>query len=415
MRLRGRKGQHPTRADQPVPPTTLPEEGPGRIARPAGTAEPSTARKRVGGMRGRSGESTAVRQRVACASENKEVSESMIRNGWVRVGLLLAASGGAALAEGAPAITADDQMMLAPFAAQRANFFHAALGVPRLESAASWLSPGETWIRARSEESYNEKGDPPDKHSVQNEVRAGRRVPDSFLGQFNTWLGLEVTHGLMPWLEIGMRVAYAGWDEHNDHFYFFGEDGKPLVRDEDQDIYGLGPSGRDDDLSDAVLRAKARLYEAADRTETLSLGCQVKLPLGQPRNLVDAGTTDVGVGLLSTTVLGPFAVHVNAGGVLPLGEQNLFEEDADVELNAFLCGGIGVVYRWSPTFALGVQLEGNTSAFRDVDYLDADPVTLLGGVRKLLGDYLVEAGVGFGLVREESYDYSWFLGVGRGF
>ncbi|MDI6774884.1 MAG: hypothetical protein QME60_05755 [Verrucomicrobiota bacterium] len=47
--------------------------------------------------------------------------------------------------------------------------------------------------------------------------------------------------------------------------------------------------------------------------------------------------------------------------------------------------------------------------------MNANPVTVLGGARKLLGDCLEETGAGFGPVREGSCDYTWFLSVGRGF
>ncbi|MDI6774883.1 MAG: hypothetical protein QME60_05750 [Verrucomicrobiota bacterium] len=62
---------------------------------------------------------------------------------WLLAGWLAVASAGAAPADGRPEIAAD-RMMLAPFSAQRASFFHAALGVPRMDSAAIPLLEGET-------------------------------------------------------------------------------------------------------------------------------------------------------------------------------------------------------------------------------------------------------------------------------
>ncbi len=320
-----------------------------------------------------------------------------------------------ALAVGMDATTlrADEAFrLMAPFAAQRANFFHAALGIPRLQAAWT-LDTGQHTVRFRTDHSHNTKGHPLGGSIVQARIRAGLPVENNFLGQFNTWLAVEYARGLLPGLEAGFRLGYGGWDEQQDHFYFFDREGRPLIRYEDRDVYGLGPTGRDDDLTDVVFHATMRLSQSDNRSRTFAITTQMKLPLGAPRNLTDAGTTDAAFAFLYTEIFGHVALHINAGGMVPIGKQNLFIPDADVTLRPVACGGVGLMYRGGRLWAFGLQLEGNTSAFRDVPFLAASPVTVLVGARRLAGRWSIEAGLGTGLDWQAAYDHSYFLALSR--
>jgi hypothetical protein len=217
--------------------------------------------------------------------------------------------------------------------------------------------------------------------------------------------------------EVHARAGYAGWDEHIDHFYFFSPEGTPLVEGEYRDVYGIGPTGRDGDLADVVLQSKTELYEVVTphSRHCVSLAASLKLPLGKANNLVDAGTVDPGLRLLATSTMGQLAVHLNAGAVVPLGEQNLFVEEADVDLDPMIVWGVGLVWLPTSTVACGVQIEGNTSAFSDVPFLKEDPVTALIGLRKLTLNYVIEAGLGIGFDTETSYTWSFFFSLGKTF
>jgi hypothetical protein len=118
---------------------------------------------------------------------------------------------------------------------------------------------------------------------------------------------------------------------------------------------------------------------------------------------------------LGSLFLNPVTLHANAGIGLPLGKQNLFVEEAGVDLNHFFQAGVCANWQINKELALGIQLEGNTTAFHDVPFLDYPSATLYAGLRKLFGNLVVEGGVGTGLVRKGSYDYEYHLSVGYHF
>ena len=307
-------------------------------------------------------------------------------------------------------------LLSAPFASQRANFLHAALGIPRLETA--FVLPPETWYaRVGTDHTHSEKGPHVGGSYMQREVREGRRVPDYYLGRYHRWIALELTRGIGLRTEVHGRAGYTGWDEHKDHFYFFSPERTPFVEGEHRNVYGIGATGRDGDLADVVLQSKTALYKIVTphSRHCVSLAASVKLPLGQPNNLVDAGTVDPGLRLLATSTMGQISVHLNAGGVVPLGEQNLFVEESDVDLDPMIVWGVGLVWLPTSTVACGVQIEGNTSAFSDVPFLKEDPVTALIGIRKLTLNYVIEAGIGIGFDTDTSYTWSSFLSLGKTF
>jgi hypothetical protein len=87
-------------------------------------------------------------------------------------------------------------------------------------------------------------------------------------------------------------------------------------------------------------------------------------------------------------------------------------EEAGVDLNHFFQAGVCANWQIKKDFSLGIQLEGNTAAFRDVAFLDYPAVTLFAGLRKFFGNLFVEGGVGTGLIHKGSYDYEYHLSVG---
>lgn len=305
-------------------------------------------------------------------------------------------------------------LLRAPFQAQRGSFYYSLLGVPRFESA-ELLPSGTTVLRMRTDHSNSEKGPRMDNSSLQAAFAAGATVPDSFVGFYHSWAVIEVTRGLTDWLEAGIHGGVCGWDEHRDHAYFFDEQGRPLVRGEVRDIYGWGPSGRDDDFGNVAVNFKIRLRGMGDPGEgaALAVVSAVKAPVGEANNLTHAGTTDISLGLAGTCGRGPWILHFNSGGVLPAGSQTVFIREDDVELDPFLFGAVGAMWT-NQGMALGVQVEGNTSAFGDVPFLDGPPVTILAGVRAFVGGWFLEGGAGKGLNRA-AYDGSWFMSAGRAF
>ena len=302
------------------------------------------------------------------------------------------------LAESAVTLdSAIDAVLTAPFSASRLNFFHSSLEVPPLESPKT-LPPGVFDIRISSNHA----------HSKKSERING--IKSEFDGLYHEWGRADISMGVFSWLDVAVSLALTGWDEDLDKFPIFDEMGRPIVRYEYLDIFGLEATKRHDNLSEAVIRAKAHLLQKGDFD--LALASSLKIPFGRPRDLTNAGTYDVNVFLLGSYTLNSVTLYANCGGGFPLGKQNLFEEVADVDLNPFFHAGIGVNWKILKSLAVGVQLEGNTSAFQDVEFLDYPALTIFAGVRKMFGRFYIEGGGGTGLYREGSYDYNIHVGVG---
>lgn len=292
---------------------------------------------------------------------------------------------------------ARENILTAPFAAPRLNFFHASLEVPPLESPKT-LPAGIFYAWISSSHALSKK----------NETING--IKNYFNGQYHEWGRFNVSMGATPWLEIAASLAFAGWDETMDNFPIFDKAGHPIVRFEDLDIFHLGVSGRHDNLSKAVIGAKAHLFES--KGFDLALASSLKFPIGRPRDLTNAGTFDLNVGLLASYTIKPITFYANCGEGFPLGEQNLFVKEANIDLNPFFYWGIGANWEITKSFAMSLQLEGNTPAFREVRFLNYPALTLFTGLRKYFGSFFIEGGAGGGLIHRGSYDYNVYASVG---
>jgi hypothetical protein len=297
---------------------------------------------------------------------------------------------------------ARELILTAPFSAPRLSFFHATLEVPPLESARP-LPSGDLYARITTTHAS----------SIKDQNIDG--VKSHFGGLFHEWGALDVSLGVIPRLEIGGRIVVSGWDEKADKLQILDKNGRPIVRYEALDYYGIGVSGRNSNISNTVIRAKTLLYSSENPIFDLALASSVKIPIGRARNLTNAGTTDLNSFLLGSLFLNPVTLHANAGIGVPLGKQNLFVEGAGVDLNHFFHAGVGANWQINEGLAMGIQLEGNTTAFRKVPFLDYPAVTLFAGLRKFFGNLVVEGGVGTGLVPKGSYDYEYHLSVGYQF
>lgn len=303
----------------------------------------------------------------------------------------------------------DAREMLGPFGVHQGSLFYASLGVPPIEPAWT-LPPGETRWRFRTDHSHTQKGPIVGGDTLQRQVKEyGAPLENSFLGQFHTWLAAEVERGILPWLQVGARIGFGGWDEQQDHFYFADERGLPAVSYEERDFYSIGATARQDDVQDAVINARASLAEWSLRGArgTVAASAFLKLPLGRPRNLVDAGTADAGLGLLGSIQGGRWAVHANLAGVAPAGEQNLFSAWTDAAISPFAVAGAAFVGRLSPLWSAGIQVQSATAAFRDVAFLDGAPLTVQAGARRAFESGFLELGCGAGL-GEYSADWQVF-------
>jgi hypothetical protein len=299
----------------------------------------------------------------------------------------------AACASG-PADPPPPELMRAPFPGPHSNFFHSALEIPPLESAHV-LDEDETQLQLRGTSAS----------STERSTEDGQ--PQEFDGRFDQVLLTDVAWGLGDGLELGGRLEIAGWAEEDDHFALLDAGGDPIVFGEQEVLSGEGASERHLGLTDVVLHARQTLDSAPD-AEWAGL-VSLKIPSASKRDLSNAGTWDVNAGLQRSSVSGNRTLHANLGVGAPLGDQNLFVEEADVELDPWLYAGLGTNWLLRDDLSWGLQLEGNTGAFGDVEFLDRSPLTLLGGLRKAAGSWALELEAGTGL---NALSYEWLVGLG---
>lgn len=295
-----------------------------------------------------------------------------------------------------------DTLLEAPFSAGRASFFHAALEIPPLESARP-LEAGSVYARLRTTHA----------RSNHEEGLARSAFGENDLdGTYHEFASLIVSGAPLPGLELTARAVFAGWDEHHDRFEVFNGDGDPVITHEGQKIHGLGATSRHVNLSVLGVGAKLRLADAESLGADLALAASLKIPFGRDRDLTHAGTTDLALAVLAGLPAGAFTFHAQLGGTLPFGEQTLFVEEEDAEISPFVFAGAGVTWRAGHAFSIGLQLEANTTAFGDVDFLDRHPASAVLGTRALWGPFVLEMGVGAGFDWSSSYQWMGFASFG---
>jgi hypothetical protein len=277
----------------------------------------------------------------------------------------------------------------------RPSFFHAALLVPELQPAAT-QQPGTLLTEVGS------------YHADAKSTRTFEGVTSEFAGAYHEWIAAEVHWGALPRVELSLRSAVAGWDEILDHFLLRNADGNLIVRDEERLKLGEA-SQRHENVARVDFGAKLQLLGGDDATATTAIAGGFKVPIARPGDLTNAGTYDLAATLLETVRLGAWTLHANGGGVWPLGEQTLFVPQEGIKLDPFAQGAIGANLMVDPLTALDLQLQANTSAFRDVQFLRQGPITAVFGARRWFGPTSVEVAVGHGFDHESSDVWEAFV------
>ncbi|MBI4601242.1 MAG: hypothetical protein HY721_04695 [Planctomycetes bacterium] len=313
----------------------------------------------------------------------------------VTLGLAAQALGG----EGPEGLGPREIVLTAPLPAPRASFFHAALEVPALEPART-LGPGDFLVRVET------------SHARSVDTRRVDGFDQHFDGLFHEWGVLRLAAGVLPGLELQARAGLAGWDEELDTFFILDRAGNPIVHDEEGVVLKTGASGRHDNLSDVVLGAKGLLLARERFGLDVAIAGAVKLPAARHDDLSHAGTTDLAFSLLASLPLGRVTLHASSGVGIPLGGQQIFVDAAHVDLEPFYHGGLAANWCLVDGLALVAQLEGNTSAFGDVEMLEDGPLTAFAGLRWMLGGFFLEAGGGTGLLPRSSCDYALSFALG---
>lgn len=259
-----------------------------------------------------------------------------------------------AMAQGDSSLWAD-----APGAHSRNNVWHTTVNVPPFEEARV-APPGTLAARVWFDAS---RGD----------------FRESDEGGRSTWENLaveellQVDYGLAPGWQAGLRLSSGSVRERRstDVTVF---DGGALVTHDLEGAFEVGS---------LVLRGKfAAAWQDFGDWAVLA---EVKVPLGGRRNVLDAGTVDVGLALCATKRLEDgFAIHAQVGLVAPLGETEFFTTDEDPSI-AFTYA-IGVTWRAYRSLTIFAQGEGNTGAFRMFKEIDHSVATAGMGARLDLGN-----------------------------
>jgi hypothetical protein len=301
-----------------------------------------------------------------------------------------------------PAVAAtSDTWQRAPLGVIRPSFFHAALLVPPMQSAEA-LSPG-TAVGMLST-----------SHAEASSIQTIDGVTSSFYGGFHEWIAGELHWGALPSCELSLRSAVSGWDEQLDHFSLFDESGNYIVKDEARLAQGMA-SQRHENVASVDLGGKLEVLGGNGTAATTSIASTVRIPIARPGDLTNAGTTDVAVTALETVALDAFTLHANGGWVWPLGGQTLFVHEEHIGINSFWQGALGVNWRAVPDVAFDVQVQANGSAFRDVEFLSRNPVTVVAGTRCRCGTGFLELAFGRGFSRDSADEWEFFLGFGLAF
>ena len=293
------------------------------------------------------------------------------------------------------------QRLRAPLSVPRPSFFHAALLVPQMETAQTL--PADTVVAALES-----------NHSDAKATRTFEGVESFYHGCFHEWIAANVHWGAWSGVELSLRTAVGGWDEVLDHFLLRDESGNLIVRDEERLTQGKA-SQRHENVTHVDLGGKVELLGGGDAPATTAFATGLKIPIARPGDLTNAGTYDVAATLLESVDLGAVTLHGECGAVWPLGQQTLFHPDENIDLNPFAQGALGANWVVAPDWALDLQVQANTSAFRDVQFLRQGPISIVGGGRHRIGAGFVELSFGHGLDRESGDQWELFFSCGRAF
>ncbi len=194
---------------------------------------------------------------------------------------------------------------------------------------------------------------------------------------------LQIEYGLGDSLAVGARLAVGNVRGQGGEVTVF--DGGVQIVDETKRVF---------DPQSLTLRVKyGDLW--ADQLD-LAVLVEFKVPLDREHNLVTSDTLDASVTLLaSRTISERFRMHVAFGGVLPIGDMEVFV--ADDEPGFFFTYALGCTWLASSVVSVYTQLEGNTSAFGEIEAVHHSVVSFAGGARMRLGSsFAVDATVGVG-------------------
>jgi len=203
----------------------------------------------------------------------------------------------------------------------------------------------------------------------------------------------ELDYAILSWLEVGARLAVGE---------LFSAGADVVVFEKGFQI--VPPGVRSLNLEWVAPRVKA-----AVPTPIVDLGFLVefKIPVASEEDLLTAKTFDLALGaLLSRKIGDDFAIHAGGGFILPIAETETFFDNTNLstlpatnEVATVIHYSAGLVWRPLEILSFGLQAEGNTAVFKNIQVLDKSQLALtLFGRLRMAGDAFgaLAVGTGFG-------------------
>ncbi|MFH1228179.1 MAG: DUF3187 family protein [Planctomycetota bacterium] len=274
---------------------------------------------------------------------------------------------------------------MSPIESLNNNLFHSLIMVPSLESA-DIVKPSYLYLKGGGE------------YSTAN-FRANRDGWNvDYRGAYEESF-IDCRYGFAERIELRARLNAAALAEENTVMVSNGST---------QYLAGNGGIG----LSNMVLGVKIPFAkQASDETQSLCLS--LKMPLSLKDNLIDSDSTDIAISYYFTKpVKTDLSLHSYLGYVIT-GKVDIFNElfnPKDV-----LYYGAGLSWRAMDSLVWINQIQGNINAFREIDALRENPLTIQSGIRYSEdGRFFNEFNIGTGLNKESS-DFIISLSMGMMF
>lgn len=275
---------------------------------------------------------------------------------------------------------------LQPYASARNGASHNLIHLPPVEQAETY--PAGTWhLQAALDFALTRFED--EQGNAKSRWNTGEAT-ETLAGEYS----------LTDWIQFGLRVTFAE---------LFGAGGDIRLF---QNNVQIVPSGRRTfDVEAFVPRVKV-----AYATPIVDIGglLEFKIPIAQEKNLVTAPTFDLSLSALLTRKFGDeWAIHANVGFVFPIGEADFFRDGGDNaqlpatnDMSGVFHFAAGVVWHAWEIFSIGLQFEGNTPVFRNVDVLNGAQFTVTAlGRLKMSRDAFCTVALGTGFFSDLGPDF----------
>lgn len=283
-------------------------------------------------------------------------------------------------------VTTSDRLFTGPLQTSGNDLWHSLILIPSLEGAET-VKTAELYLRGGLEYATG----------IFSRTSGVSRVgyDAEYVRPF-----VEGRYGFADRIELRGRVNTGALSEYS-----------PLILS-DNGIQHLNGNDGGIGVSNVVLGVKIpALLQGPMYKQSLSMS--VKLPISNQKNLIDSDSVDVAITYFHTRYLRPdLTLHAYLGYTFA-GKIDVFDNNFRPDDVVFY--GAGLSWKLLDKLVWINQLQGNSSAFKDMAVLGAWPMMVHSGIRYSEdGKFYNEVGFGAGL-NEESSDFTFTLAMGMMF